>query len=598
MEKKWLVFCLLAVFFFLAIMSMRNNSATSDEVTHIASGYSYWKYFDYTFNQEHPPLVKLWATVPLLFMNPALPEEPTLWTGDQWNYAKTFLYSIDHDADSIYFWSRFMMVLIGIVLGYYVYRWASELYGWKAGILALTFYVFDPNILAHSTIVHTDIPITAALFILLYYFWKWSQQESLNWKQIGVLGVLLGIALAVKFTGLYVLPIIFILSLVHLYYDRYSKEQEQKEHNFFARIDGFYAALQGEVMKKELTRKMRIFGIIFCIGVFVLTLTYGFVHISSYFVGLASVAKQSTATWSSPYLLGMNSTDGWWYYFIVAFFVKTPAPTLLLLFATLYLFFKIKQTEKNTWRDALFLLIPAALYFLAFIPSKYNIGMRHILPIYPFLFVFMSSVVTVHLDALGERLSGYTQYAKYLLLFLVAWLMMSTVFAYPYFLPYFNDFVGGSKNGYKYLLDSNLDWGQGLKETAAWLDEHGYSNTTIRMSTFGNEDPAYRGITYQKIMCAPTPGIHVISANKLYDFQGNQYGCTDWLLNYEPVAIIGYSIYIYIIDDPIVAEQYAGCKTECSKGCIERGQAYGDSLFKDQCICICTDATNEELGIV
>ncbi len=590
MEKKWLVFCLLFVFAFVAIMSMHVNSATSDEVTHITSGYSYWKYFDFTFNPEHPPLVKLLATVPLLIMNPELPGEPKSWTGDQWSYAKTFLYTMGNDADQIYFWSRLMIVFIGIILGYYVYRWASELYGWKAGLLALVFYVFDPNILAHATVVHTDIPISAAIFILLYYFWKWSG-DVLNWKQIAILGVLLGIALATKFTGLYVIPIMLIVYSVHLYFDCYVKEQGQKEFN----------------MKKELTKRMKGFGIIFCIGIFVLFLSYGFVHISSYFAGLASVTKQSAVNGSPAYLLGMNSPNGWWYYFIVAFFVKTPAPTLLLLTGAIYLFFKTKRYEKNALKNALFLLIPAALYFLAFLPSKYNIGMRHILPIYPFLFVFMSSILTIQIDAWGQQFTKFTkfanfanykQYAKYVVLFLIAWLMMSTVFAYPYFLPYFNDLVGGQKNGYKYLLDSNLDWGQGLKETAVWLQEHDYSNTTIRMSYFGNEDPAYRGIAYQKIMCAPTPGIQVISANKLYDFQGNQYGCTDWLLNYKPLAVIGYSMYVYNIDDPIILEQYIGCKTDCTNGCVERGQAYGDSVVKDSCICICAEATNEELGII
>ena len=118
------------------------------------------------------------------------------------------------------------------------------------------------------------------------------------------------------------------------------------------------------------------------------------------------------------------------------------------------------------------------------------------------------------------------------------------------------------------------------------------------MTYFGSEDPLYRGIDSQKIACAATPGLHVISASRLYDFMGNQYGCADWLKSYDPIAVIGYSIFIYDIQDPTVIENYNSCKEDCAKGCAERSQAYGDSVYKDKCVCICAEATNEELGIL
>jgi len=152
------------------------NSATSDEIAHIPSGYTYWKYGDYKINPEHPPLIKLWATIPLLIIDPALPEAGYWERGDQWEFGRQFLYWSGNNADQLYFWSRFMIVLIGVLLGYYVWKWATELYGWKAGLLALILYVFDANIIAHSTIVQTDIPISAGIFILTYYFWKYSSK--------------------------------------------------------------------------------------------------------------------------------------------------------------------------------------------------------------------------------------------------------------------------------------------------------------------------------------------------------------------------------------------------------------------------------------
>ncbi len=618
-EKKWIPFCLLAIFFILAMGSMRINSATSDEVAHIPAGYTYWKYFDYKINPEHPPFIKLWATLPFLIIQPHLPEDPGYWErGDQWEFGRQFLYWSGNDADQLYFWSRFMIVIIGIILGYYVYRWATELYGWKAGALALGLYVFDPNIIAHSSIVQTDIPISAAIFVLVYYFWKYTKDKTetaFSTKELVVLGLLVGLCFAIKYTGVYVIGFIAVLYALHLFFayvkshkERHEQNKEVKtgtenkqEHNENKQKQnvflGFYESITSDKGTAELTRAGKIFGIILLIGIFFLFATYGFVNFSEYIVGFKDVLTHSTAG-HPAYLLGMNSQEGWWYYFIVAFFVKTPIPTILLFIAAFFVFFKTRVQQWHDLRNELFLLVPAALYFLSFVVNDINIGLRHILPVYPFLYVFTGSLVVTNWDALKEPFVKYKHHATYILGVLIGWLLIGTLLAYPYYIAYFNEFAGGSENGYKYLLDSNLDWGQALKETGKWLEDNGHGNETIRMTYFGSEDPLYRGITSMSIACAPTPGIHVISVDRLYDFMGNQYGCANWLKEYEPIAVIGYSIFIYDIQDPAVVENYNICKADCSKGCAERGEAYGDSVYKDKCICICSTATNEDLGIV
>lgn len=599
MEKKWIPFCVLAIFFILSIGSMRTNSATSDEVAHIPAGYTYWKYFDYKLNPEHPPFVKLWATLPFLVLQPNLPEDSGYWErGDQWEFGRQFLYWSGNDADQLYFWSRFMIVIIGMILGYYIYLWATALYGWKAGALALGLYAFDPNIIAHATIVQTDIPISAAIFILVYYFWKYTKDKTetvFSSKELVVLGILVGLCFAIKYTGVYVIGFIAVLYALHLFFAHLKQhEHEETQKNKFIQ---FYEFIISDAGTKELATAGKTFGIILLIGFFFLLATYGFVNFDEYIVGFKDVLAHSTSGHPS-YLLGMNSQNGWWYYFIVAFFVKTPIPTILLFLATFFVFFKTRIQEWHTLRNELFLLVPAGLYFLSFVVNDINIGLRHILPAYPFLFVFAGSLMVTTWDALKEPFVKYKHHATYILGVLVGWLLIGTLLAYPYYLAYFNEFTGGPENGHKYLLDSNLDWGQALKETAQWLDDTGYENQTIRMTYFGSEDPLYRGIDSLSIACAPTPGIHVISVNRLYDFMGNQQGCANWLKDYEPLTVIGYSIFIYDIQDPAVVENYTTCKKDCNKGCAERGEAYGDSVYKDRCICICSAATNEELGIV
>ncbi len=592
MEKKYIAYVLLLIFAVLAITSMTHNSATSDEVAHIAAGYSYWNYFDYRMNPEHPPLVKLWATLPLLFINPALPVYDYFEAGDEWEFGKQFLYFSGNNADQIYFWCRLMIVIIGIILGWYIFRWASELYGWKAGTLALLLYVFDPNIIAHSTVVHTDIPIAAALFIFMYYFWKY-MQNTLHLKHLICLGTLAGICFAVKFTGVYILFLFVLLYFVHLYYEHTPELTAQKPFDIFVeKIEGFYAHITAEHGRiLQLLGKYTL--IITVIGFVILVATYGFANINQYIVGMKDVVSHSTLGHPGAYLFGMHSPTGWWYYFIVAFFVKTPVATILLFAAALYFIFQ-KQTIKNE----LFLLIPAGIYFVLFMFNNINIGVRHILPIYPFIFVMIGYLTTIELKTIDMKLAEYQKYVQWGLGLAVIWLIIANILIFPYYLTYFNELAGGAQNGHTILLDSNLDWGQGLKETALWLKEHNYLNQTIRSGYFGNEAPEYRGISWINIACTATPGVHIISANKLYDMFDNQYGCTEWLFEYEPIAIIGNSIYIYDIQDPTVIENYNSCKNDCTKACAQKGEMYEDSMYKDKCICICDEATNEELGIL
>ncbi len=598
MDKKYIAFLLLAIFTVLALTSMTHNSATSDEVAHIAAGYSYWRYFDYSMNPEHPPLIKLWAALPLFVINPLLPAKEYFEQGDEWEFGKQFLYHSGNDADEIYFWCRLMIVIIGIILGWHIFLWASELYGWKAGTLALALYVFDPNIIAHSTVVHTDIPIAAGIFIFMHYTWKYTQQ-TIQLRQLFVLGILAGICFAVKFTGIYVLFLFVVLYLIHHYYNYKPDITAQKQFDIFVeKIQKYWQHLTKDNVQ-ELQKTGKYLLIIAGIGFFFLFFTYGFVNGSSYIDGMKEVVAHSTAGHPGAYLLGMHSQTGWWYYFIVAFFVKTPLATILLFSAALYFILKKSDIKQELW-----LLVPASVYFILFMFNNINIGVRHILPIYPFIFVLTGSLTTIELKSMKsihETLISYTSYQKYVARILglaIVWIVAANLLAYPYYLTYFNEIAGGAENGHMYLLDSNLDWGQGLKETAQWLYEKGYLNQTIRLGYFGNEDPAYRGISWINIACAPTPGINVVSANKLYDMFGNQYGCTDWLFAYKPITIIGNSIYIYDIQDPTVAENYNICKTECTLACIKKAQIYGDSIYKDKCICICDEATNEELGIV
>jgi tetratricopeptide (TPR) repeat protein len=258
------------------------------------------------------------------------------------------------------------------------------------------------------------------------------------------------------------------------------------------------------------------------------------------------------------YLLGAYSDHGFWLYFPIAFAVKTPLPTLLLFLVTLILW----GTKKLDRAKVNFLLMVLTVYFLLAVLSRLSIGIRHILPIYPFLFVLVGGTV----EQLWRARTAVNRGA---ILFLGLWSVWSTINIYPHFLAYFNELAGGPRNGHKILLDSNLDWGQDLKGLKAWMTEKGVNKIQFVYFGFHNEaEPRYFGIDAQFL-----PGSWVntaaianqysdpsdylaISANHLF---GRHYirgeRRVDFLkpfLSLGPVAIIGHSIYVYQISQAVV----------------------------------------------
>ena len=417
---KIIVALMLVLMFILATSSMAQKSTTVDETAHIPAGYSYWKTFDYRMNPEHPPLMKLSGGIPLLFLDLNFNKNSQYWKNtDEWNFGKEFLFETNNNTDQILFWSRIPIVLTALLLGFYVFKWSKELYGIKAGFIALFLYIFSPNILTHSRIVQTDMGITAFLFITVYYFWKFCKKRTKS--NLIKTGIFLGLACSAKFTGIFLIPIIGILFFTHIYL-------KTKDKNFD----------KNKLTKYSINMFILII-IIGLIGLFILSLTYGFKEFHYYFEGLNFVINHSTQGHAS-FLMGMHSTQGWWYYFPLAFLFKTPIPTILLILSTITLTI-FKKIKDISIKNELFIIIPIVLYLIAFMLNNINIGLRHILPIFPFIFVFVSKIINIKIDI---------NYKKYFYIFLIIigiCYLLSNILIYPHYLAYFNVATGGPEQG-------------------------------------------------------------------------------------------------------------------------------------------------------
>ncbi len=600
----------IGLFSLVSIGAILHQSPTVDEPVHLLSGYASLKWSDYRANPEHPPLAKLWAALPLLAMDikdprPAaiaweiIPHTPPHTTHTGSVAAKLFF--VDNDGETLFFWAKLQFLLLALLLGGFIYRWSKELFGFEAALASLFLYGLDPNILAHSQIVHTDIAFTGLFFIGSYFFWR--ALEKLTWSSLALTACFFGLAAATKYAYLAMLAVWGALALVRtlsarplecaLGKPRFVVGRRQKAvllcGIFFCSLIAAYCMIWAAYgfrfsalpadgtslpMADELSTLPRLSGLVSLLTQFHLfpeAWIYGQLFV------LNNLQREA-------YLLGAYSDHGFWLYFPVAFAVKTPLPTLILFLVTLILW----GTKKLDRAKVNFPLVALASYFLLAILSRLSIGVRHILPIYPFLFVLVGGTV-------GQLWRARTAVIRGSILFLGLWSAWSTINIYPHFLAYFNELAGGARNGHKILLDSNLDWGQDLKGLKAWMTENQVKKIQFVYFGFHNEaEPRYFGIDAQFLpgswvstaamanKYADPSDYLAISANHLF---GRHYirgeRRVDFLkpfLSLSPVVIIGHSIYVYRISQAI------GALRDALERNPESAQAHADlgSLLENQ----------------
>src|SRR5215470_3630360 len=195
---------ILAAFCLQALFALPKLSATTDEPVHLAAGFSYWQMRDFRMNEEHPPLAKLIAAFPLLFIHPKLDITHDDWkTASEYPFAFRFLYQ--NDADRLLFWSRATMVMLAAIGLLITFVWARDLFGTPAGLFAAGLYAFSPNLLAHGMLVTTDVPLAVFTVLTLYLFWKGRDLYA---------GLALGAAMASKFSGAFLPGLIIAICLV------------------------------------------------------------------------------------------------------------------------------------------------------------------------------------------------------------------------------------------------------------------------------------------------------------------------------------------------------------------------------------------------
>ena len=533
-DRKFALFgglILLCVFVGQGVSFIRANSQTVDEATHLAAGYSYLTTRDFRLDPEHPPFIKELQALPLwiIYKLPFRPDLQQWRDADQDRIGLDFLYKSPIPADQILAWSRYTNLFLGVLVVALIGWWAYRLWGSPAAMLAMALASLEPNLVAHSALVTTDLGVALFTFLAVYFFWEYLQLPT--WGRLAAVGVSTGLALASKFSALFLVAAFSLIFALLV-------------------MAGERLTLPSNKTRMERWPNIARAGTLFLIVLFVAFLTivpvYFFQGIGPWITGLREFLEHAN-TGHLSFLLGHYSYQGWWDYFGIAFLIKTPIGSLLLIAASLVLY---RLGKPLRCREAILLLILPALIFIATTQTKVNIGLRHILPVYPFLFVVASRLATVRL----RREWALPLFIGIPLIFTA----VSSLRISPHQLAYFNEFVGGPDQGYRYLSDSNIDWGQDLKGLKTYMEQE--KLPMIYLSYFGAAPPSAYGIRHQsvartgiheisppsdKVPATATRKIFAISVYNLQDVSTGSNPLFRWLWTRQPIAKIGYSIFIY-----------------------------------------------------
>ncbi len=487
------VLCLLLIQTAQMVYVVHRESLTFDEANHMFAGYMMWHTGDFGLNPEHPPLVKLLSTLPELRRDiwvPALKDRN--FKGEAYMGGREWLARNDGSSQRMVFEMRLAAGLLALGLSLTVFFAAREWFGATAGLVALVLVTFDPNILAHSALVTTDVGVSLFFLAAIYSFYRYVKKPTM--LRLGLAGLAAGLLMATKHSGVLLAPMLVLLI-----------------------VSEIVCAPKGE--RVRVTRRLSgAFAAIVVIGVVVLWAFYGFryaarpagMHMNptlasyveplshfnasavmaiahmhllpeSYLIGLVDVKRM--AEFYPTFILGRQLAHGVWWYFPVAILIKT---TLGMLALVALAFFAIVTKQMHKAREVAFILIPAAVYLGVAMVSGMNIGARHVLPLYTLAAILSGGGAAI----LAESARRWAWVCG----MLVAAHVVSALTVFPNYMAYANEAWGGPKNTHNLLSDANVDWAQQLIQVKTWVDEHPGEECWFAYFAHPEIDPEVYGI--------------------------------------------------------------------------------------------------------
>jgi Dolichyl-phosphate-mannose-protein mannosyltransferase len=563
---------LLLLSFALGCLSFAwTTSPVFDEPGLVYAGYADLKTGAPKIQTGHPILARAWAALPLLLMNPSIPTDAELREIEpgQRELGRLFVFHRANDWRAVLRSSRLMIIALGLGLCVAVYLWSRRLFGPVGALISLALCCWSPVVLSNSAVATTDLAVSLC-FLLALRSW-WSRLHRVSAGTLLASGISLGLLLATKASGLLFGPVLLILVGVRLAARR---DVEVRPPHSVPRTlplggSGLWAVLGGGTAAAFLAVATIWAAYAWPAAVFhrdglrlswdqafanapggvgasiVTALHESHLLPDRYLFELRLV--EATTALRRGFLLGDYSLVGWWYFFPVAMWFKTPIAAMALLAMGVAALCRealrgrlraVPPGDRATCRayELTPLIVLATVYLLASMTSGLNIGIRHVLPVYPVLFILSGAAA---LPPFGSR------WGRGLVLVLVLWAGLEAWRVSPEYLAYFNQFAGGAASGHRILVDSSFEWGQDLPAVERWLArrrDRPEPWAPVYFSYFGNAD--LRRFVATDVILLPQeyelrpaavyalkPGTYIISATMLHSVYGPVMG--PWRPRYE-----------------------------------------------------------------
>jgi hypothetical protein len=517
-------------------------SPTYDEGAYLAAGFSCWTSGDFRLNRDHPPLAKLLLTLPILLTEPELaamgrelPQHGNHWQASQWFFANSPV-----PRERLFAKARAANLALGGLLLAIIAWWAHRLWGGLAAALAAWLTALDPSIQAHSSLVTFDTALALFTTLTFYCFWEFTRRPSRWWLM--AIGLSLGASLAVKHSAILNVALLIAAIVAQLIAGRDFCVPNPSNSGKSSASERWRAAVTS------------LCGIV-AAAIVVIVGAYFFVEAAAWPRGLKEQLSRAGGK-NITYLNGVTTPHGTWRYYPEVFALKTPIGSMLAILVALL----GSLGKPRWWNDVWPLLLPAVGYFAGMMYSNVDLGVRLILPVYPFLYV-LASRLTASPPLIDWRWHpGCVAAATALVLTAVSVMRLA-----PQQLAYFNEFAGGPAYGRHWLADSNLDWGQDLRSLKQEMDRRHVP--IVYLSYYGTYEPEWYGLRYQflpgygRISDSPPSTERVpadapqklaaISVNNLLGLYLENPDLYAWLRNRHPSFRVGYSILVYdVTDDP------------------------------------------------
>lgn len=553
----------------------------------------------------------------------------------QWDAGNKFLYKSGNDADRIIQWSRIGPMLLAIILIVFIYLWGRQVLGNWWGLVPSFLFGFSPTVLAHGHYVTTDIGAALGAFAAIYFFSKYLIHPS--GKNLLFAGIAMGVAQLLKFSAVLLFPLFIFLMIAQLIWHAHSSPKSGIKRigsclkNFFSAVcnlflifavafAAIYAVYFLFTFKYPIERQVTdtsytlqsfaggpdpqletckfgndlpLLRRVRCIAELDILMARNPVlrPAGQYLLGVLMVTQRATGG-NTGYFMGEVSAGGWTRYFPVLFATKETIPTLILVLIGLGTAF-LSLIKKLSWNPLRFLkriwksgveylgtnfsefamASFIVLYWTYSLKSPLNIGIRHIIPTIPFIYILATMAAKKLLPAegyferrgfLGKLRMFFVNFTKksgkaVLISGLLVWHLAESFGTYPNYISYYNEMAGGTEKGYKIATDSNYDWGQDLKRLKDFVEKKGIQK--IAIDYFGGGDTNYylgdKVVNWWSSRENPqNEGVEwlAISINSIQQAKGkpvngfirkpeDEYS---WLEKpYEPYAKAGKSIFIY-----------------------------------------------------